>query len=90
MTLNKEVTIGNLVSWGMIVVAFVSGYVTLRGDTTHALQVANEAKETATAASIQINSLKTDIAVIKVTTQNTEMKIEEIRSYLANKTQQLR
>ena len=90
MTLNKEITIGNLVSWGMIVSAFVSGYVTLRGNTIRALEVANEAKEAASAASAQINSLKTDIAVIKVTTQNTEIKTEEIRSYLANKTQQLR
>lgn len=82
MRLNKEVTVGNLVSWGMILFGMIMGYATLKANTAKALDVANDAKTTSEAAKGSISDLKTDIAVIKVTTQNIERSIGEIKAKL--------
>lgn len=78
--INSEVTMGNLVSWGLILVAFVAGYARLQGTVVQADLVAKEAKLVASQAQTQVYGIKTDIEVIRVTTFNTEKKIDELRS----------
>lgn len=82
MKVSKDITIGNLVSWSLILIGFVAGFATLKGNTAKALEVANEAKITADSSKDAISSLRTDIAVIKVTTQNIEKSLDEIKAKL--------
>lgn len=85
MTLDKQITVGNLVSWSLLLAAFVAGWATVKANTTRALDVAIEAKKTADESKDQINVLKTDIEVIKATTKNTDKTVEDIRQYLISR-----
>ncbi len=82
MRVSKEITMGNLVSWSLILVGFVAGFATLKGNTARALEVANEAKTTAVAAKDSIADLKTDIAVIKNSTASIQSTLVEIKAKL--------
>ncbi len=87
--LNNEVTIGNLVSWALIAIGFMAGYMQMRGDVTNNGLVAKEARETAQEAQRQIYTMKTDIAVIKATTVNTDKAVSEIKKYILPISKQL-
>lgn len=77
MQLEKKITTGNIVSWAMILVGLVAGYVKL--ETAVAQNVKDVAAATALAAKVeqslrdldavrasQINQITTDMAVTKV------------------------
>ncbi len=85
LNINKEVTMGNLVSWALILIAFVAGYARLQGTVAQADINAKEAKVVAISAQAQIYLMKTDVEVIKVTTANTEKKVDELRGLFVTK-----
>lgn len=70
---------GNIVSWFMIFGGFIAGYTRLQGNVNQAEKTASDAKIVSESAKEQVHGIKTDIEVIKVTTQNTEKKLDELR-----------
>lgn len=75
---------GNLISWSLILIAFVASYSALKGTVAAAEVTAKEAKTLAFSTRDQVYSMKTDIEVIKVTTQNTDKKVDELRAFFAS------
>lgn len=87
---DSQITIGNMVSWALVVIAFVTGFVKLQEasaqnarDVVEAKSIAVRASERLTASDLvrqaDIGALKTDIAVIKSNVLTMNEKIDEIR-----------
>ncbi len=85
MRLNREITTGNLVSWALILIAFVAGYARLRGNVETAIKDANDAKITAVAATAQINQSQIALARIETKVTSIEKSVDEIKDTLKHK-----
>ncbi len=81
-TINKQVSTGNLVSWGLILVSAGICWGTLKAAVTEASNTAKDAKIAATAAQFQAQSMHTDIEVIKVTVVNVDKNVGDLKKTL--------
>jgi low affinity Fe/Cu permease len=86
---DKNISVGNIVSWLMIMLTAAVGFGQLRSSTTQnskdvaeATALAHRVEESLrsldTARAAQINALTVDMAVTKLTTTNIDKKLDEL------------
>lgn len=89
MTLDKNISIGNIVSWVVIIVGMAIGYSKLDSATSQNAKDVKAATELAErvdrsqrdldlSRQAQINALTVDVAVLKITASNIDKKLDEL------------
>jgi len=92
---NSEISIGNIVSWALVVVGFIAGYVKLQGAVERSVADLLEVKKSAavdenrlhnheTAEMERIADMKTDVAVLKTDVRAIRSSLDSIERKLDN------
>ena len=88
MSIESKVSVGNIVSWLLVLMALASGWAKLESSTLQnakdvaaaselAFRVEKAQRDAEAINQGKINTLTTDVAVVKETTKNIEKKLDE-------------
>jgi hypothetical protein len=81
MQLDKNISVGNLISWVLILAGLIISYTKLQIGAEAAQARADEAFAKAYSGEVQISELKISIARLEVTAKSIDQKVDEIRRY---------
>lgn len=81
MGVDKNISIGNIVSWSLIVLGFVVSYARLQGNVEVVQAEALDAKKQVIVAKDQVNELRISLARIEERIKSMDSKIDDIKKY---------